>query len=130
MKSTAKRFAILAAMVIVAGLLQMAVAQGMGGQGRLSPKERAEALAKQLSLDSTTTAKLVAVTEKYQKIMADKRTELQGGDMDAIRAAMTEIRDKQTKEITALLTKEQAKKYEEILKEQMQRMQNRPPRNN
>ena len=67
--------------------------------------------------------------EKYQKLMMDKRNELQG-DMDAMRAAMTEIRDNQTKDIKALLTKEQATKYDEVLKLQQQRMQNRPPRNN
>jgi hypothetical protein len=50
--------------------------------------------------------------------------------MDAMRAAMTEIREKQNKEIIALLTKEQAAKYDEILKQQQQRMMNRPPRNN
>jgi ribosomal protein L7Ae-like RNA K-turn-binding protein len=95
----------------------------------MSPKQRADTLGKQLGLDSTTIAKVAAIMEKYQKQMMDKRNELQD-DRDGMRAAMTEIREKQTKEITALLTKEQAKKYEEILKEQQQRMQNRPPRNN
>ena len=94
----------------------------------MSPKERAEAIGKQLALDSLTTVKVTAVFEKYQKIMGEKRTELQG-DMDAMRAAMTEIREKQNKEIVGLLTEEQAKKYEEILKTQMQGRQ-RPPRNN
>jgi Spy/CpxP family protein refolding chaperone len=56
--------------------------------------------------------------------MSDKRAELQG-DMDAMRSAMMEIRDKTNKQITALLTKEQAKKFEDILKQQQQRMQQR-----
>ncbi len=47
-----------------------------------------------------------------------------------MRAAMTELRENQTKDIKALLTKEQLAKYDEILKVQQQRMQNRPPRNN
>lgn len=133
MKSTAQRFMVLAVTLIITGLMQMAMGQdqqrGPGMGMRLSPKERAAALGKQLSLDSLTTGKVTAVFEKYQKILGEKRTELQG-DRDAIRAAMTEIREKQDKEIVGLLTKEQAKKYEEIQKEQMQRMQNRPPRNN
>jgi len=116
-------------MVLVAGLTQVSFAQPQGQGMRMSPKERAEALAKQLSLDTATTVKLTAVMEKYQKKMMDKREGLQG-DMDAMRAAMMEIRESQTKEIKALLTKDQAKKYDEILKEQQQRMQNRPPRNN
>ena len=124
----ARLFIMLVAVVFVAGMVQMAFAQQ--GQGmRMSPKERAEALGKQLSLDSVTVAKVTAIMEKSQKQMMDKRNELQG-DMDGMRAAMMEIREKQTKDITALLTKDQAKKYEEILKEQQQRMQNRPPRNN
>ena len=131
MKSTAQRFTVLVVMVIIAGLLQMAMGQDQQrgpGQGMRSPKDRAEAIGKQLSLDSLTTAKVVAVFEKYQKVMTEKRNELQG-DMDAMRAAMTEVREKQNKEIMGLLTEEQGKKYEEFLKNQMQGRQ-RPPRNN
>jgi hypothetical protein len=127
MKSFAHRLLVLAAMVFVAGLMQVAFAQGQGM--RMSPKQRADTLGKQLGLDTTTVAKVAAIMEKYQKEMMDKRNELQG-DMDGMRAAMMDIREKQTKDITALLTKDQAKKYEEILKQQQQRMQNRPPRNN
>lgn len=127
MKSLSQRLIVILTLVVFAGLLQMAFAQGMGQGMRMSPKERAEALGKQLALDSLTTAKVVGVFEKYQKIMTAKREELQG-DMDGMRAAMTEIRAKQNKEIVALLTEEQAKKYEEILKTQMQGRQ-RPPRN-
>lgn len=127
MKSLSQRLIVILTLVVSAGLLQMAFAQGMGQGMRMSPKERAEALGKQLALDSLTTAKVVGVFEKYQKIMTAKREELQG-DMDGMRAAMTEIRAKQNKEIVALLTEEQAKKYEEILKTQMQGRQ-RPPRN-
>jgi hypothetical protein len=129
MKSTTQRLIILVTLVVFAGLLQMAFAQGMGQGMRMSPKERAEALGKQLVLDSVAVAKVTVVMEKYQKIMMDKRNELQG-DMEGMRAAMMEVREKQTKEIKGLLTEEQAKKYDEILKEQMQRMQSRQPRNN
>jgi hypothetical protein len=130
MKSTSgfmRLLIVLLAVVFVTGLLQTAFAQGQGM--RISPKQRADTLGKQLGLDSTTVVKVTAVFEKYQKVMSDKRAELQG-DMDAMRAAMTEIRDAQNKEIVALLTKEQAAKYEEIQKQQQQRMMNRPPRNN
>jgi len=129
MKSFAHRFLIVATMVFVAGLLQVAFAQPQGQGMRMSPKQRADTLGKQLGLDTSTTAKVAAIMEKYQKLMMDKRNELQG-DMDGMRAAMTEIRDNQTKDIKALLTKEQAAKYDDILKQQQQRMQNRPPRNN
>jgi len=128
MKSTTgigRLLIVLLAMVFVAGMVQVAFAQGM----RMSPQQRADTLGKQLGLDTTTVAKVVTIYTKYQKIMADKRAELQG-DRDAMMAAMTEIRENQNKEITALLTKEQAAKYAEILKQQQQRMMNRPPRNN
>jgi hypothetical protein len=74
-----------------------------------------------------TVGKIAAIYEKSQKLMADKRNELQG-DMDAMRSAMMEIREKVNKDVMALLTKEQATKYEEIQKAQQQRMQR--PRNN
>jgi hypothetical protein len=118
---------VLLALVFVAGMLQVAFAQGQGM--RMSPKQRADTLGKQLGLDTTAVAKVAAIYEKYQKEMTDKRNEMQG-DMDGMRAAMMEIREKQNKEITALLTKKQAAKFEEILKQQQQRMMNRPPRNN
>ncbi|MCX6145554.1 MAG: hypothetical protein NTZ35_20290 [Ignavibacteriales bacterium] len=118
---------VLLAVVFVAGMLQVAFAQGQGM--RMSPKQRADTLGKQLGLDSTIVAKVVAIYDKYQKIIADKRAELQD-DRQAMMAAMTEIRDAQNKEIIALLTKEQAAKFEEIIKQQQQRMMNRPPRNN
>ena len=126
MKSLTHRLLILTAMAFVAGLLQVAYAQPQGRQ-MMSPKQRADTLGKQLSLDSATVAKVAAIYESSQKLMTDKRNELQG-DMDAMRSAMTEIREKVTKDIMALLTKEQAKKFEEIQKAQQQRMQR--PRNN
>lgn len=130
MKSTTgigRLLIVLLAVVFIAGIMQTAFAQGQGM--RLSPKQRADTLGKQLGLDSATVAKVTAIFEKSQKEMTDKRTELQG-DMEGMRAAMTEIREKQNKEIIALLTKEQAAKYDEIQKQQQQRMMNRPLRNN
>ena len=126
MKSLTHRLLILTAVVLVAGLLQVALAQPQGRQ-MMSPKQRADTLGKQLSLDSLTVGKIAAIYEKSQKLMADKRNELQG-DMDAMRSAMMEIREKVNKDVMALLTKEQATKYEEIQKAQQQRMQR--PRNN
>ncbi|MBF8295057.1 MAG: hypothetical protein HW389_1602 [Bacteroidetes bacterium] len=126
MKSLTHRLLILTAMVLVAGLLQVALAQPQGRQ-MMSPKQRADTLGKQLSLDSLTVGKIAAIYEQSQKLMADKRNELQG-DMDAMRSAMMEIREKVNKDVMALLTKEQATKYEEIQKAQQQRMQR--PRNN
>lgn len=122
MKSTsgiARFLTILAATMFVAGLLQVAYAQGRGMQ---PPAQRAEQLGKQLSLDSVTVAKIADIYTKSQKLMSDKRAELQG-DQDGMRAAMMALRDSTNKWITALLTKDQAKKFEDFLKEQQQRRQ-------
>ena len=132
MKSTTGigRFLIvLATMVFVAGMLQTSFAQQRQGP-RMSPQAQADTLGKRLGLDSVTVAKIAVIYDKSQKDIAAKRTELQGGDMETMRAAMTEIRTKANEDIKALLTKEQVVKFEEILKEQQQRMMNRPPRNN
>jgi protein CpxP len=130
MKSTsgmARFLIILAAMVFVVGLMQVAYAQRQGGM-RMSPAQRAEQLGKQLSLDSVTVAKIAVIYDNSQKEMTAKRDSLQG-DMDGMRAAMQEIRAKVNKEVEALLTPEQLKKYQGILKEQQDRMQQRQ-RNN
>jgi len=132
MKSTTsigRLIIVLVAMVFVAGMLQTAFGQGRQGP-RMTPQQQADTLGKKLGLDSTTVAKVAAIYDKSQKDVAAKRTELQGGDMDAMRTAMTEIRTKANEDIKALLTKEQVVKFEEVLKEQQQRMMNRPPRNN
>ena len=128
MKSFMHRMLVLASLLLLTGLMQVAFAQGRGQGMRMSPKERADTLGKQLSLDSVTVGKIAAIFTKTQKMMADKREELQG-DMDVMRAAMMAIRDSSNKWVSALLTPEQAKKYEGILKEQQQRMQQRQ-RNN
>ena len=128
MKSSMRRMLLLASLLLLAGLMQIAFAQGRGQGMRMSPQERAEALGKQLSLDSVTVGKIADIFVTTQKMMADKREELQG-DMDGMRAAMMAIRDSSNKWISALLTPDQAKKYDEILKEQQQRMQQRQ-RNN
>ena len=128
MKSFMQRMLVLASLLLLTGLMQVAFAQGRGQGMRMSPQERAEAIGKQLSLDSVTVGKIADIFTKTQKMMADKREELQG-DMDGMRAAMMAIRDSSNKWISALLTPDQAKKYDEILKEQQQRMQQRQ-RNN
>lgn len=127
MKTTASimhRLVVVAAMVFVAGLLQLAYSQP-GPQGmRLSPKQRADTLGKQLSLDSVVVGKIAKIYEKSQKEMSDKMGEFQG-DRDAMRKFFQETQAKVDKEVKALLTKDQAKKYDDMVKARMQRMQQR-----
>ncbi len=99
---------------------QSSRAQGFGMM--LTPEERAKQLQERLNLTPEQTAKVAKIYEASQK----KAMEMMGsfqGDREAARKAMQEMQAKTDKDIEALLTKEQAKKYEELKKERAQRMQ-------
>ncbi len=122
MKSTARRLLVLATVVFVTGLLQMAYSQGQ--RMRMTPEQRAKELKEQLSLTDEQVTKVTKIFEHSQQEMEAKRADFQG-DRDAMRQFMQKSRAKNDSLIKVLLTKEQVKKYEEIQKEQMQRMQQR-----
>jgi protein CpxP len=112
--------AIVAMMLLFAQQVSWAQAQGRGMM--LSPEERAKQLQERLNLTDEQTAKVTKIFEASQK----KAMEMMGsfqGDREAARKAMQEMQAKTDKDIEALLTKEQAKKYEELKKERAQRMQ-------
>lgn len=121
---TRLRFTILAAgLLLTLGLQQAAQAQGM----RMSPEQRAQALKDSLSLTAEQTTKITKIFEAQQKEMMEKMGELQG-DRDAMRQAFQEMTAKTDKQIEALLSKEQLRKYEAIKKQREQmrsRMQQR-----
>ena len=48
-----------------------------------------------------------------------------GGDREAMREKMTQMREEETKEIKAVLNEEQVKKYDKYLEEQAERRRNR-----
>ena len=107
-------------MLLFAQQVTWAQAQGWGMM--LSPEERAKQLQEQLNLTDEQTAKVTKIFEASQK----KAMEMMGsfqGDREAARKAMQEMQAKTDKDIEALLTKEQAKKYEKLKKERAQRMQ-------
>lgn len=121
---TRLQFTILAAgLLLTLGLQQAAQAQGM----RMSPEQRVQALKDSLSLTAEQTTKITKIFEAQQKEMMEKMGELQG-DRDAMRQAFQEMTAKTDKQIEALLSKEQLKKYEAIKKQREQmrsRMQQR-----
>lgn len=101
---------------------QFAWSQGQGRGMMMTPEERAKLLQERLTLTDEQTAKVAKIYEASQK----KAMEMMGsfqGDREAARKAMQEMQAKTDKEIEALLTKEQLKKYEAFKKERMQRMQ-------
>ena len=82
---------------------------------RMSPDDRAKSLRDSLGLDSSQTLKVKAIYEDAQT-EAQSVMESNQGDRDAMRSAMQTLNEKTDGKIKAILTPNQAKKYEEIVK--------------
>ncbi len=95
--------------------------QGRGGM-MMSPEERAKQLKERLSLSDEQTAQVQKIFEESQKKMMAMRDSLRG-DFDAMRKVVQEVTEKTDKDIKTLLTEEQVKKYDEVIKQRQQRMQ-------
>lgn len=97
--------------------------------GGMDPAERAkrqvEQLKTTLSLNADQVTKVEAIVKKYGEQQSKMFQEMMdgGGDREAMRGKMTKMREDQTKEIKAVLTADQSKKYDEYLKEQDARRQ-------
>jgi len=114
------RLAIVAASLLLAlGFQELAQAQRM----RLTPEDQAKRIKDSLTLSDEQTAKVKKIYEAQQAEMMEKMSGAMG-DREAMRSAMQEVMAKYDKQIEALLTKEQLKKYEE-LKKQRQQMRGR-----
>ncbi|MBM4161977.1 MAG: hypothetical protein FJ217_12885 [Ignavibacteria bacterium] len=114
------RLAIVAVSLLLAlGFQELAQAQRM----RLTPEDQAKRIKDSLTLSDEQTAKVKKIYEAQQAEMMEKMSGAMG-DREAMRSAMQEVMAKYDKQIEALLTKEQLKKYEE-LKKQRQQMRGR-----
>jgi len=91
-------------------------------------KRQVEGITEACDLSEDQVTKVEAIIRKSnEKMMALFQEMGGGGDREAMREKMGEIRDEQTKEIKAVLTEEQAEKYDEYMEEMRQRMrQGRP----
>src|ERR1700744_6099388 len=100
--------------VIALGISAVGHAQGRGQQR--SPEDQAAALKTQLALNDDQTTKITAI----YKAQAASRDSLQkaGGDM---RAAMRPMMEATNAKIKAVLTADQAKKYDEMMAARMNR---------
>jgi protein CpxP len=119
-----KRIGLMMAAIILAVIFVNAQ-PGQGGQMR-SPEERAKSQAEQLTttlgLSKEQATKVEAVMLKYGKQQSELRQSMgQDGDREAMMTKMTAIREGQTKEIKALLNKDQVVKYDKYLEEQQAR---------
>ena len=99
-----------------------AVSRAQGGGMRMSPEERAKQLQTQLSLNDDQTAKVTAIYKTQAAKMDSIRTAA-NGDRDAMRAAMTPLRQATTTQIMAILTPDQQTAYKKIQDEMRARMQ-------
>ncbi|MDE3057810.1 MAG: hypothetical protein KGJ59_07630 [Bacteroidota bacterium] len=85
---------------------------------------RAAVLKDSLGLSDEQTAKVQAIFLKSMGQMAKEREEHQGDRMEMMQAMRTHMQE-MDKEINALLTPDQQKKYEQLVKERRERMRQR-----
>ncbi len=140
---------ILVLLVLTLGIFTIASAQRGTGERpskarpergmRMDPKERIEKqtarMQEELELTDEQTADIKALMlenmEARQAEMEKRRAEMEEAqeqqkmDFEKMRAEMKAQRDAQNEQIKAMLTKEQAEKYDAMLKEQEERMKER-----
>jgi hypothetical protein len=115
------RFLTVYASVLLLGSLFPAFSQpGPGGpRQRMTVEERAADLKAQLGLSADQVTKVTAVLQK-QRDTTQAIREKYGDDREGMRAEMGKIREQTDKDISALLTDTQRKKYEEIVAQRQQ----------
>ena len=116
MKSRLVKF-LLALIIVAAPTLSNAQDRGNRGDFEKRMKEQNDALKKDLKLDKKQAADFDKVqsdyTKKRNEVMAEMR-EGGGGDREAMREKMTEMREGLDKELKKVLTTKQFKEYEKI----------------
>lgn len=93
---------------------------------RPSPEVQAKTLQDSLQLSDDQTKKVTDILVDAQKDAQDAMSANQG-DRQAMRSAMREIMKKTDAKITAILTPEQAQKYEAMQKSRRERMMQQRP---
>lgn len=96
---------------------------------RMSVQDRVQLLKDSLKLSSEQEKKITEILTAQQTEMQQKRNELQG-DREASRTYMMEHAKKTDEQIKAVLTKEQAQKYDSMMKARREQMRKRAPRGN
>jgi periplasmic protein CpxP/Spy len=99
---------------------------GRGGFGGGDPASRIERLDQQVTLTADQKKKLLPIFEKSQANMDKMRESMQDSqDRDARRAAYQKEQDRFNKELEAVLTADQVKKYRAAQEQMRQQFQNR-----
>ena len=94
---------------------------------RMAPEDRAKMLKDSLKLTEAQTKKVTQIYEESNEEMTIARQEYKG-DRDGMREAMQKIMKKTDEKISAVLTPEQQKKYEEMIKNRPMRLMGRERR--
>jgi periplasmic protein CpxP/Spy len=92
---------------------------------RMSTEERVKILKDSLKLSDGQAAKVTIILDQQSEKMA-AIFEKYSDNRDSMRTAMQEIMQKTDKQISSILTKDQAKKYDVMQKERRERMGRRP----
>jgi len=109
---------------LMLGIAGFANAQQQGGgQGRMmmKPEDRVKQLDEKLKLSDDQKTKLTAVYTEQAETMKKMREEMKDGDRDAMREKMQKMRADTDAKVTAVLTDDQKKTYQDWQKEQMEK---------
>lgn len=110
-------------------------AQQGGGQGRpqMNPEEmlkrQTESMVEELKLNKDQETKVSAINKKYLDKQSAYRTKMQGAsdeDRAKFREEFTKMQTEKDKEIKGILTADQVKLYDELIKKRAEQMRNRP----
>jgi Spy/CpxP family protein refolding chaperone len=99
---------------------------GHGGQhGQMSPDDRLKQMTADLNLTADEQSKIKPILEDQQKQMDDARSNNSGGDWQATRQKMDQIRTDTNSKIRAILDDKQRAKFDQEEADREQRMQHR-----
>jgi hypothetical protein len=111
--------------VVVVSLLFVVQSFSQGPRGRMSVADRVKNLKEQLTLDSLqcdSIQKIFEAADKERSGLFESRQ----GDRDAMRDAMMKLTSRTDTSVEALLTADQKKKYEDVIKARQNRRGGRP----
>jgi periplasmic protein CpxP/Spy len=122
MSTVIRRMAV--GLVLVVGFAILLSAFVQAQPMRMSTEERVKMLKDSLKLSDEQAAKVTVILDRQRKEM-EATFEKYSDNRDSMRTAMQEIMQKSDKQISSLLTKGQAKKYDAMMKERRERMKQR-----
>jgi len=111
-------------LVLVIGITVLFSSLVQAQPQRMSVEDRVKILKDSLKLSDEQSSKITKILEDQREEMTTAMTENQG-DRDAMRSVMQGLMKKSDDKIKAILSKNQAKKYDKIVQERRARMEQR-----